>query len=147
MTRFRLSREVPAGTALVGMVAIMLTLAGCSAVDDLAYGRAEASYANPDDLAQARGEALDWLPADAREIERVASTRADGTESLLFVSAEGLAGCGQTDRLSAPTMEVDDAPDVYAIDTVALCGDWAVAEQDGTYYAWTPAKEADALTP
>ena len=147
MTRSLLAREVPAGTALIGIVAIIATLAGCSAVDDLAHGRAAASYANPQELAQAREGALDWLPGDAREIERAASTRADGTESLLFVSEEGLAGCSETARLSAPTMTVDGAPDVYAIDTVALCGDWAVAEQDGTYYAWTPAAEADAATP
>jgi len=124
-----------------------MTVSGCAAFDNLVYGRSEATYDNVQTLAEARGDAPDWLPADAREIDRVSSTRADDTESLRFTSEQGLAGCEEVDRLSAPTMDIEDAPDVYAIDRVAVCGSWAVAESNGTYYAWTPAEEADAATP
>lgn len=139
----RLPREVPPGAALLGLIAVMTTVAGCSAVDNLAYGRAEATYDDARSLAQARGDVPEWLPSDARSIQRVSSTRDETSESLVFTSAEGLAGCEEVPRLSAPTMEVDDAPDVYKISDVLACGTWAVAQQDGTFYAWTPAVEAE----
>jgi hypothetical protein len=126
------------------MVAILLTLSGCAAVDHVAYGRSSATYANAYELSESGGGAPLWLPTDATEITHVSSSRAQDTESLLFRSDEGLGGCEEVPRVSAPTMEIADGPDVYAIDRVALCEDWAVAESDGTYYAWTPAKEADA---
>ncbi|MDF2916992.1 hypothetical protein ACU6RU_04150 [Microbacterium sp. F1-18] len=142
MTKPRLPRDLPPGAAVLGMAAILLALSGCAAVDSVAYGRAESTYATAKDLAQARGEAPAWLPADARDITRVVSTRAEA-ESLLFSSADGLTGCEDVERLSAPTMEIAAGPDVYAIDRVTVCGEWAVAENDGTYYAWTPAEEAE----
>ena len=143
----RRSFEIPPGAAFVGLVAVLATVSGCAAVNDVAYGRSEATYDNVQTLIEARGAAPDWLPADAREIERSSSTRADDTESLLFTSDSALAGCETVERQSAPTMDIDAAPDVYTIDQVELCGTWAVAESDGTYYAWTPATEADAATP
>ncbi len=142
MTKPRLPRNLPPGTAALGMAAILLTLSGCAAVDSVAYGRAESTYATANDLAQAHDEAPAWMPADARDITRVVSTRAQA-ESLMFSSTDGLAGCEDVERLSAPTMEIASAPDVYAIDRVAVCDEWAVAKSDGTYYAWTPATEAE----
>ncbi|MFS0713644.1 hypothetical protein ABC195_07140 [Microbacterium sp. 2P01SA-2] len=143
MTKHRLPRDIPPGAAALGMAAILLTLSGCAAVDNVAYGRAETTYDTAKELVQARGEAPAWLPADARELTRVVSTRADA-ESIVFSSDTGLAAdCAEVERLSAPTMEITSGPDVYAIDRVAVCGEWAVAENDGTYYAWTPATEAD----
>jgi hypothetical protein len=141
MTKPRLPRDIPPGAAALGMAAILLTLSGCAAIDSVAYGRAESSYATAQEFVQARGEAPAWLPPDAREITRVVSTRAEA-ESLLFSSEDGLAACEDVERVSAPTMEIASAPDVYAIDRVAVCGEWAVAESDGTFYAWTPAQEA-----
>jgi hypothetical protein len=62
----------------------------------------------------------------------------------VFSSETGLAAdCAEVERLSAPTMEITSGPDIYAIDRVAVCGEWAVAESNNTYYAWTPAKEAE----
>lgn len=144
MTHRSLPREIPPGTAALGMAAILLTLSGCAAVDGIAYGRSSATFENASQLSESGGGAPLWLPADATEITRVSSTRAQDTVSILFRSDEGVAGCEEVPRVSAPTMEIADGPDVYAIDRVALCDDWAVAESDGTYYAWTPAKEADA---
>lgn len=143
MTKLRLPREIPPGTAAIGMLAILVTLSGCAAVDNLAHGQSSATYSNAQEFAQADGGAPGWLPADARQIETVSSTRADDTASVVFVSDEGVSGCEDVDRVSAPTMEIESGPDVYAIDRVAVCGDWAVAESDGTYYAWTPAQEAE----
>ncbi|MBP2420865.1 hypothetical protein [Microbacterium imperiale] len=140
----RLPREVPPGAALLGLIAVMTTVAGCSVVDNLAYGRAETTYDDARSLAQARGDVPEWLPSDARSIQRVASTRDETAESLVFVSDDGLTGCEEVPRESAPTMEVDAAPDVYEISSVFACGTWAVAQQDGTFYAWTPAAEAEA---
>lgn len=143
MTKPRLPREIPPGAAALGMAAILLTLSGCAAVDNIAYGRAESSFANAYELSESGSGAPLWLPADATEITRVSSTRAEDTVSLVFRSDDGLTGCEEVERISAPTMEVTDGPDVYAIDRVAACDEWAVAESDGTYYAWTPAKEAE----
>ncbi|MDF2580590.1 MAG: hypothetical protein K0S49_2169 [Microbacterium sp.] len=143
MTKTRLPRDLPPGAAALGMAAILLTLSGCAAIETVAYGSVESTYETAKELAQARGEAPAWLPADARELTRVVSTRAEA-ESIVFSSDTGLAAdCAEVERLSAPTMEITSGPDVYAIDRVAVCGEWAVAENDGTYYAWTPATEAE----
>lgn len=139
-----LNRSRP-GAAVAGLAAIFLTTAGCAVVNDVAYGKTETTHANPVELAQERGTTLDWLPSDARSIVRVASTREEGVESILFSSATAPEGCRETERLSAPTMLVEDAPDVYEIDVVQVCGNWAVAAgDDDRYIAWTPAPEADA---
>lgn len=130
------------GAAVAGLGLILFVVSGCALVNDVAYGRAESSAPNGAELAAARGEALDWLPADAADIRRVQSTRSDA-ESLVFRSATGPVGCDEVDRTSAPTMTVTDAPDVYAVDRVRVCGDWAVATVDGVSYAWTPGDEAE----
>lgn len=130
------------GAAVAGLGMILLTVTGCALVNDVAYGRAESSSANPTELAQVRGGELSWLPADATDIQRVASTRS-GAESLVFASASGPTGCEDVERRSAPTMVVADAPDVYTFSRVQLCGAWAVVSADGVSYAWTPATEAD----
>ncbi|MBM3715093.1 MAG: hypothetical protein FJW64_05040 [Actinobacteria bacterium] len=139
-----LNRSRP-GSAVAGLAAIFLTTAGCALVNDVAYGMKQTTHANPVELAQERGTTLDWMPSDARSISRVASTREDGVESILFTSATAPTGCTETERMSAPTMSIDDAPDVYDIDEVFVCGRWAVAAGPGdAYVAWTPAAEADA---
>jgi hypothetical protein len=143
MTRSAFLNRSRPGAAVAGLAAIFFLLAGCALVNDVAYGRSESTSANPVELAQARGDAVEWMPEDARGISRVASTREDGVESLLFTSATAPTGCTPTERLSAPTMDVEGAPDVYAIGQVQVCGDWVVAAaDDDVYYAWTPAPEA-----
>jgi hypothetical protein len=138
-TSIRLSKNVGA----VGLIAMVCALAGCGVVDDVAHGRAEVSAESPDALAKARGGAVEWLPADAAQIKLVTSTRADDTESILFRSESGPVGCATVERVSAPTMEISGAPDVYSIGEVELCGDWVVAHSDDVWYGWTPAAESE----
>jgi uncharacterized protein YceK len=131
------------GVAVAGLAVILLTVSGCAAVDSLAYGRATAHYDNAAAYAQEKGHAPTWMPTDAVDIVEVASTRADDTATVAFDSASGPAGCDDVDRRSAPTMNVEGV-DVFAIDRVALCGDWAVAtDGEGAFTAWTPAIEAE----
>jgi hypothetical protein len=143
MTQHRAPRTVPTGFAFLGMAAIVLIVSGCAAIDDVAHGKATTTYSSADELVAEHTDTDEWVPADAREIEVVSSTRAADTASILFRSDEGLTGCLETERLSAPTMNIDAGPDVYAIDEILLCDEWAVVEDDGVFYAWTPAIEAD----
>jgi hypothetical protein len=142
MTQHRFQRNVPTGFTFFGLVAIVLTVSGCAVVDDVAHGKATATYSTAQDLEDDGDAAAAWIPADAREIEVVSSTRTADTVSILFRSDEDLADCTATERRSAPTMVIDSGPDVYAIDEVKVCDGWAVAESDGVFYAWTPAVEA-----
>jgi len=132
------------GSAFVGLTAVLIVVTGCGVVDDVAHGTSQSSFANAQMLEQDRGETLEWLPDDAQHIVRVASTRSDSTESLVFESERGLSGCETVERQSAPTMVVPGGLDVYAVNDVALCGEWAIAQNDGDFYAWTPAAESGA---
>jgi hypothetical protein len=143
MTPHRFHRNVPAGFSLLGLAAIVMTVSGCAVVDDVAHGKATATYSTAQDLEDERDTAAEWIPADARGIEVVSSTRAADAVSILFRSDEDLAGCTPTERRSAPTMVIDSGPDVYAIDEVLVCDGWAVAKSDGVFYGWTPAVEAE----
>ena len=131
-------------SAFVGLTAVLIVVTGCGVVDDVAHGTSQSSFANAQMLEQDRGETLEWLPDDAQHIVRVASTRSDSTESLVFESERGLSGCETVERQSAPTMVVPGGLDVYAVNDVALCGEWAIAQNDGDFYAWTPAAESGA---
>jgi hypothetical protein len=143
MTQHRTPRNVPTGFAFLGMAAIVLIVSGCAAIYDVAHGKATATYTTATELAGDQGDDVAWVPEDATEIEVVTSTRTEGTASIVFRSDDDLGDCGATERLSAPTMVIESGPDVYAIDEVMVCGDWAVASSDGLFYGWTPAVEAE----
>jgi len=132
------------GSAIAGLIVVLFLVTGCGVVDDVAHGKSQSSFANSQMLEQDRGEELAWLPDDAQRIVLVASTRSDATESLVFESEQGLSGCETVERGSAPTMVVPGGLDVYAVKDVALCGEWAVAQDGGDFYAWTPATESGA---
>ena len=40
-------------------------------------------------------------------------------------------------------MDVESDIDVYSIDSVLLCDDWAIAHEGNQWLAWTPATEAE----
>ncbi|MDJ1114561.1 hypothetical protein [Microbacterium dauci] len=143
MTQHRVPRPVPTGFSFLGMAAIVLIVSGCAVVDDVVHGKAATTYSTAAELADDRDIAAAWLPDDATEIEVVSSTRTADTASIVFRSDEGVRGCVTTERRSAPTMVIDSGPDVYAIDEVMVCGDWAVVESDGLFSGWTPAVEAE----
>lgn len=142
MNSENLSRKSRPGVALVGLCSILILMTGCAAYDDLAHGRSETSFASAPAFQREGGTEVAWLPDDATQITHVTSTRAEHTKSIVFSSDEELSGCETTDRTSLPTMEVSGGIDVLAISQVFVCGDWAVAEDNGEFYAWMPATES-----
>lgn len=134
---------------LITGAAALLTvvgLSGCTAVDDLFHGR---TATDAETRAEIAGGAPSWVPEDASDIRTVSGDKGDAT-SILLVSADDLDPdlCTETARTSAPTMEVEGAPDVYDAElaTVFSCGDWTVAASPDGWYGWTPATE-DAAAP
>lgn len=136
------SRASTPGISALGLVSIVLLLAGCSAFDATAHGSAETTYTGASGLAKEHPEVASWLPSDATSITVVDSTRADDTMTVGFDSASAPDGCEAAERQSAPTMSVDTDVDVYAVDSVLVCGDWALARDADHWVAWTPAVEA-----
>lgn len=131
------------GLAGLGLVSIVLILAGCSAVDDLAHGSAQTTYTNAAAFSKEHADAASWLPTDAMSITLVSSTRTEGVMTLAYESATAPMGCKSVPRQSSPTMSLDTNIDVYAISSVLLCGEWAVARDASQWLAWIPATEAD----
>lgn len=130
------------GLAGLGLVSIVLILAGCSAIDDVAHGSAQTTYTNAPAFEKDHADTAAWLPADATSVTLVSSTRADGVMTLAYESATAPEGCESVERQSSPTMSVETDVDVYAASSVLLCGQWAVAHEAGQWLAWTPATEA-----
>ena len=130
------------GLAGLGLVSIVLILAGCSAIDDLAHGSSRVTSSNATAFAREHAGVADWLPADAMSVALVSSTRADDVMTLTYESETAPEGCETLPRQSAPTMSVDTDIDVYATPSVLVCGSWAVAHDADQWLAWTPATEA-----
>ncbi len=125
----------------LGVLALgALTLTGCSALGDVAHDRVTSEAATRADL----DAAPDWLPSDARDITSVAGTGGKASDTtpttLVFTSADGVTddACSTAPRQSAPTMDVDDAPDVYGADSVLRCGPWSMTSKGDRWIAWTP---------
>lgn len=125
----------------VGVLALgALTLTGCSALGDLAHDRVTSEASTPADL----DGAPDWLPADASDIKSVAGTGGKDSDAapttLVFTSTDGVTDddCSTTPRQSAPTMDVDGAPDVYEATEVLRCGPWSMTSKGDRWVAWTP---------
>ncbi|ONI65241.1 hypothetical protein ALI44B_00685 [Leifsonia sp. ALI-44-B] len=117
-------------------------LSGCGVVEDVTSGSVTSTADTREALS---GEIPAWIPVDATGITRVDGTRGDAV-SILFQSSSDLdpSSCVAVPRVSAPTVQVEDAPDVYAEDQVFSCGDWAVVPATGGWYGWTPATESTA---
>lgn len=125
----------------VGVLALgALTLTGCSALGDLAHDRVTSEASTRADL----DSAPDWLPSDASDITSVAGTGGKGSDAtpttLVFTSTDGVTddACRTTPRQSAPTMDVDGAPDVYKATSVLRCGPWSMTSTGDRWVAWTP---------
>jgi hypothetical protein len=131
------------GFAALGLVSIMLVLGGCSAYEATVHGRAETAHASATSLASEHPDVASWLPPDATSITVVNSTRAEDTTTISYDSDTAPDGCETVPRTSAPTMAVDADVDVYSTDSVLLCDTWAIAQDAGTWVAWTPATEAE----
>jgi hypothetical protein len=129
-----------ARTALPATVLLLvMPLVGCAAVVDALRGEAAAEFDTRADLVDDWGKAAPWLPADATDIVTHESTEGDPA-SLRAVSATALnpAHCVEVERESAPMFTLAETPDVYKIDRVYACGDWAVVATDDGWYGWTP---------
>ncbi len=124
-------------SALAGISLVALT--GCSTAADLVNEVSTESFSNAVELDSAWDHSAPWLPAGATDITARWSTR-DDTATLLVVSVEELdpAKCAETNRQSAPTLEIDGAPDAFSIDRVYACDDWTVAQTDNGWLGWTP---------
>jgi len=123
---------------VLALAAVSLT--GCSALGDAAHGRVTSEASTRADLASAPA----WLPSDAADITAVSGT--GGKESatkpttMVFTSRDGVTAddCTTTPRKSAPTMDVDGAPDVYSATSVVQCGGWSMTADGDRWVAWTP---------
>lgn len=137
MPRTTLRTTVLAAGALA-LAAVSLT--GCSAFGDLAHDRVTSEASTRADLDQAPS----WMPSDATEITAVSGTGGkssdDAPTTMVFTSGDGVTadGCTTTPRKSAPTMDVDGAPDVYKATSVLRCGGWSMTSKGDRWIAWTP---------
>ena len=130
-----------AATAAVAVVA----LSGCAAVDELAHKQRSSEFADGAALPEEWSDRADWLPADARDIRVMESTVDEDAASILVSSGAELSTelCTEVPRLSAPTMEVPDAPDAYTAERVFSCGDWSVIPAGAGWYGWTPNSDGE----
>lgn len=101
-------------------------LTGCAAITDQLRNEISREYPSRADLVAGWEKTAPWLPDDATDI-RVRETRDGAPAVLLATSAAALDSglCVETERRSAPTFDLDGAPDAYT-ETVFACGDWAV---------------------
>ncbi|WP_445995920.1 hypothetical protein ACUWEX_08300 [Okibacterium fritillariae] len=115
-------------------------LAGCAPIEDAVSNRVTTTA---DSLKTMPEDSPSWIPSDATAITQVRGTAGDAA-TVLLTSAQDLDPneCVATPRLSAPTMQVENAPDVYGEDEVYSCGDWAVIASPDGWLGWTPAAES-----
>jgi hypothetical protein len=127
-----------ASVALATAVAASL-LTGCSSIQQTLQHESTGAYADAAALTEGWDKTAPWLPDDATDISVHESTQGEPA-SLLARSDSDLdtSQCTQVDRQSAPTFAIDGAPDIFTIDRVFACGDWAVVTTDDGWYGWTP---------
>ena len=120
-------------------VLLITALAGCSAVGDALQREASHQFATRDALVDGWEKKASWLPADAESIVTRESTMgAPATLTAVSTSDLDPDQCAEVERRSAPTIVMANTPDVYKIDRVLACGDWAVVETEDGWYGWTP---------
>ncbi|MEL5990109.1 hypothetical protein ACOKGD_07545 [Microbacterium phosphatis] len=128
-------------TAAASVAALLLlpSLAGCAAAEAALQQEASHEFATHDELVKGWKREAPWVPADAQSI-RIRESLAGEPASLAVVSESDLTTdlCAEVERKSAPTIVLEKTPDVYKIDRVFACGDWAVVETDDGWYGWTP---------
>lgn len=123
-----------------GLLVLSAGVTGCSVVDQLAHKMTTDHHDRFEALPEDLSAAAPWIPSDATDITVVSSTVDDATTIRLSANDDELdtALCAEADRQSAPTMSMDDAPDVYAVDHVLACGAWSVIPTDDGWFGWTP---------
>ncbi len=131
----------PRAAAALPLAALLLvgSLAGCSAVSDALQREAQHEFESREELVETWDKDASWLPVDAETIVTRESTMGDPA-SLTARSSSALdpERCAEVERRSAPTVAVEDTPDVYKIDQVFACGDWAVVATEDGWFGWTP---------
>lgn len=130
-------RTVALTLATTAVAALALT--GCTSLQEAIRDESSGTYADAAALDAAWDKTAPWLPDDASGISMHQTVNGDPA-SLLIASDSDLdpTQCAEVDRQSAPTFTIDDAPNVFTIDTVYACGDWAVVPTDDGWYGWTP---------
>lgn len=119
---------------------VLIALAGCSVVEELAYKQRDLSYDTAAELTSDWDGTAAWVPDDATGVRIVESSGEDDTAVLILTSAEELdeAVCAPIDRQSGPAYDPGDAPDPYAMSDAWSCGVWTVVATDDGWYGWTP---------
>lgn len=132
-------KRAAAAAATLPAILLLTSLTGCSAVSDALYGEASHEFSSHDQMVEQWSKEAPWLPADASSILIREKTDGDPA-SLTADSATPLDPelCGEVERRSASTFALDNTPDVFKIDRVYACGDWAVVATDDGWYGWTP---------
>lgn len=127
--------------AALGVVLLPAALlaTGCSVIDQVVYKQHTLSFDDAAAFAKGWKSAPDWIPADAENIDGVASTQAPDA-AILMQSEEDLdpALCVAVPRQSAPIYALKDAPNVYEMDDVYACGTWSVVATEDGWFGWTP---------
>lgn len=125
----------------VGALALAAgSLTGCSAIGDQVHHRLTSHADTRADVASPP----EWLPADATDITSVSGTAGKDIDSaprtVVFTSAAGVTvdGCTTVPRNSAPTVDVDGAPNAYKAESVLRCGGWSLFSKKDRWVAWTP---------
>jgi hypothetical protein len=130
--------------ALIPILA--LSLAGCSAIMDVARGETEVHGESAAELVASKAltaDQIEWMPSDASDITMRLSTKSpDTTHAVIaFASDSELAGCAPTERLSLPVYNVEWGPDDEAlvkVTEVTSCGDWVFVPTAEGWFGWTP---------
>jgi hypothetical protein len=128
-----------AALLLAAVIPAAMVLSGCSVVDELVYHERTAEFETASDLTMEWPGMAAWVPDDASDIRIRESTEGD-VASLLLTSDSSLDTvlCAEVDRLSAPALTVEGAPDPYTIADAFACGAWTVVAADDGWYGWTP---------
>lgn len=114
-----------------------VSLVGCAIGDALQNERA-AEFATTADVVDDWERPAPWLPDDATAIRVREAPGADAAVLLGTTSSPlDAADCVEVERRSAPVFGVEGSPDGY-VDTVLVCGEWAVIPADDGWFGWTP---------
>lgn len=126
--------------AAAGILTLGTALAGCSAIDEIAYKQKSEMFDTAAALAES-GVNAPWVPADASGIRVTRTTVSGAGDASVLVDSEAdldPALCTEVDRQSAPVYDVEGAPNALKADTVFACGAWSVMPADGGWYGWAP---------
>ena len=136
-----------AGAAIALSLLCLPALSGCAAVDDMLHKQETATFADKAAFDAGTKTSADWLPADSTDITERRTSDDSGVAVILLTSKSKLPDtCKDAERRSAPTLNIDGAPDIYDPKNTAahVCGDWTVMKASDGWYGWTPNAEDKA---